>query len=426
MINPFANYGKPIEPEFFEGRKPIIRFVMDRIRQGSPVSIVGERRIGKTSLLKYIKSPRALRENGLNSADYVFVYVDLLEVINPSPARFWQLLLLELSKIAREYPWAVHLSQLMTDLEKLEDDDIIGRLVRTFFDRANSYGQRIVFLLDEFENITSSESLRVTFFNSLRAHACDRITLIVATRKELKESRQEIVGSPFFNVFGSRTLGGFTETEFNTWIEHRLQDTGISFPKDAIDFILEVAGRHPFFSEMAACRMFYLFQDNEELTKNSKKELLVELGEDARQHFEYYWDNSEDAEKVALTILALYGNHRKSIKKGEGIPLESLSRRGLALRDDESYTIFSTLFAAYVKDEVYSQSMSTNATSYDEFVANYAASKPTEVIKRFASNSQQLFLKIKPAYWAIFFRVMINHGSWENLIGDLLQEWSAK
>ena len=54
MANPFS-YGNPIrDPARFHGRQAELRQIVNRLRSSAreSTSIVGERRIGKTSLLK--------------------------------------------------------------------------------------------------------------------------------------------------------------------------------------------------------------------------------------------------------------------------------------------------------------------------------------------------------------------------------------
>ena len=94
--NPFT-YGNPVsEPKQFFGRVREIRNVVNRLRGpafGSS-SLVGERRVGKTSLLKHLLHPTLRQEQGLGTDKYLFVYMDLQESNeSTTPVRFWQLLL---------------------------------------------------------------------------------------------------------------------------------------------------------------------------------------------------------------------------------------------------------------------------------------------------------------------------------------------
>ncbi|MGH9843151.1 MAG: hypothetical protein ACREEM_30810 [Blastocatellia bacterium] len=52
--NPFTNRGPVTNPEDFFGRKDELEIVLSRLRSMQCVSIVGERRIGKSSLLYHL------------------------------------------------------------------------------------------------------------------------------------------------------------------------------------------------------------------------------------------------------------------------------------------------------------------------------------------------------------------------------------
>ena len=99
--NPFT-YGNPIsEPARFFGREREVEQVFSRLRNDEfeSSSIVGDRRIGKTSLLNYISHPEVRRKYGLEGPEYAFVYADL-EMVDgaTTPTRLWQRLLRHLER----------------------------------------------------------------------------------------------------------------------------------------------------------------------------------------------------------------------------------------------------------------------------------------------------------------------------------------
>src|SRR5512134_1322248 len=91
-INPFS-YGKPIDdPVRFIGRRREIEQIYSRLLSAFESSSgVGERRSGKTSLLKILQHPEIQTRFGLNPDKYKFVYQDFLFLDeNTTPTRFWQ------------------------------------------------------------------------------------------------------------------------------------------------------------------------------------------------------------------------------------------------------------------------------------------------------------------------------------------------
>src|SRR6266567_4558808 len=99
--NPFT-YGNPIsEPDRFFGRHREIDQVFSRLRnvEFESSSLVGERRIGKTSLLYYLGHPEVRHAYGLDPERYVFVYVDLQMVDRATtPVRLWQRILRQMAR----------------------------------------------------------------------------------------------------------------------------------------------------------------------------------------------------------------------------------------------------------------------------------------------------------------------------------------
>jgi hypothetical protein len=426
QINPFANYGRQVSPERFWGRRSIIRFFFDRLNSDAPISVTGERRIGKTSFLHYLKSPYAHEQYDVDPSRYIFVYVDLLNLNNPSPIDFWRRLLNEMSSMAAGKPWATHLNMLIQDLNNNNNDGSFDYSVEEFFNRVNTYGSRPVFLLDEFEKVSRSEKLSEEFFNGLRVHTSDRITLIIASRESLKDTCQlDYKSSPFFNVFASRNLVPFTEEEFQGWFDNRLQGIDIAFTEELREFVVDISGKHPFFSEMTSCYLYDILRDNKTVDIKNQKDVRQQVYEEARPHFDYYWEKSSDEEKITLSLMALHGRQKRLLHRGDSQSLDNLARRSLVLRDqDEYFYIFSSLFEEYVKMMVYAQSNPLSPT-YDDFIDNFSSRQPKEVVRNLANTAKSLFLKINPRYWQILLEFLLNHGNPQVLLNRLAAELSS-
>jgi hypothetical protein len=80
--NPFT-YGNPIrDSSRFFGRVREAEQIFGRLRnpEFESNSVVGDRRIGKTSLLNYVASPAVRAAHGLGTDNYTFIYADLAMV----------------------------------------------------------------------------------------------------------------------------------------------------------------------------------------------------------------------------------------------------------------------------------------------------------------------------------------------------------
>jgi transcriptional regulator with XRE-family HTH domain len=80
--NPFE-YGKSVSGQGFYGRSRELKFIRDRLLKGISVSLIGLRRIGKTSLLKQVM---AQKSDLLGNAEkWVLVSLDLATGVGQSP-----------------------------------------------------------------------------------------------------------------------------------------------------------------------------------------------------------------------------------------------------------------------------------------------------------------------------------------------------
>jgi len=94
--NPFT-YGNPIsDPRRFFGRAREAEQIFGRLcnEEFESSSVVGDRRIGKTSLLNYLADPGIRAARGLGPGRYSFFYVDLQMVDEEmGPEQLWRRLL---------------------------------------------------------------------------------------------------------------------------------------------------------------------------------------------------------------------------------------------------------------------------------------------------------------------------------------------
>src|SRR5262245_30537177 len=78
-VNPFGNRQPVSSPGQFYGRERELQALADKLRRGQSVSLVGSRRIGKSSLLQYFADQCAIRSDwGLSQAVCVLVDGQLL------------------------------------------------------------------------------------------------------------------------------------------------------------------------------------------------------------------------------------------------------------------------------------------------------------------------------------------------------------
>ena len=75
--NPFFNRQRITDPAYFRGRTQEIETLYSAILTRQCRSVIGERKLGKSSLLTHLACPETLRKHGFDPYQFAFIYVDL-------------------------------------------------------------------------------------------------------------------------------------------------------------------------------------------------------------------------------------------------------------------------------------------------------------------------------------------------------------
>ncbi len=376
--NPFT-YGNPIsEPARFFGREREVDQVFSRLRNDEfeSSSIVGDRRIGKTSLLNYISHPEVRVRYGLQGAEYAFVYADLQMVDNATtPTRLWQRLLRHLERHCQNA--AVKESVRKTAAAEPLDTFTLDEL----FEELDNLGQHVVFLLDEFEQVTTNSNFGPEFFYALRSLAIHhKLALLTSSRRELIElcHSDKIRSSPFFNIFANINVSLLSPAEARRLLSEPLARSNISFTPAEARFLLDIAGPHPYFLQAACYFMFegYVQQLSPEERQQSVREAFRA---EAAPHLSDYWHNSDDYEKTALTAIALLeregkGGGRsfrlhdlKEVCARSEQTMTRLERRGLVVSAGGESALFNSSLGEWIVGEL--RAALKEEQTYDEWLA---------------------------------------------------------
>jgi hypothetical protein len=164
-------------------------------------------------------------------------------------------------------------------------------------------GTNIVVMLDEFELLAANEHLTPHFFARLRGLTTKYgLAYLTASQRPLFDitADEQILSSPFFNIFVTLPLGMFTEEEGRGMLADRLANTDISFPQLLQNHILKLVGPHPFFLHVAGYHAYQLLEADPKLVDFSKIDEPIEV--EADSHLGYLWQNLTPAERHALAI----------------------------------------------------------------------------------------------------------------------------
>jgi uncharacterized protein len=229
-MNPFTNRGAITNPDDFFGRTEQLTEIITRLQRMQSSSVVGERRIGKSSLLYYLTQTGVEK---LADKNYRFLYVDMTN------ARFFT---------ANGF-FRYVLKKLGVNDEVVKDDNKPDRNLYVFTDELETLandGQRTVLCLDEFENaFAHPREFSEDFFDHMRSQLhLSKFAFVTATKTKLRDlCSTEILTSDFYNIFTVIPLGDFPEDEAHQFVATYHQR--VSFTDDELQFVLSYPDPHP-------------------------------------------------------------------------------------------------------------------------------------------------------------------------------------
>ena len=292
VANPYY-YGGPLtNPADFFGRGEQLQTVFERLSKGGSTSLIGERRSGKTSLLYYLMSDVAHHSYSVDRDGLVFAYINP-ELGIREPAAFYQRLL---EAIGEQVP------SLTLDTSA----EATTRSVEAVLKRLTP--RRLVVLLDEFQDITSIGSFPAEFFRFLRGLAGTYgVCFVTATMEELSECCPvEVVSSPFPGIFASVYLGSWTETEFERFLAETSARSGAPIKAYRTE-IERLAGRFPFFVQVACLFYFEVWRQHGKVTPQDEAGIQRRFADEARSHLDRTWRSHLTAPEKALLVSLAHG-----------------------------------------------------------------------------------------------------------------------
>jgi|GEM_PF-1648700 len=336
--NPYLNRTMIRDVKDFYGRNREVARIYSRIRTAHPqsVSIVGPRRIGKSSLLNFIYQTEN-REKYLKNAShlYKFIFIDFQERKKITLPEFFSALFDLLSREFRgplgvaEAPSYEGLKEVVTQIQQ--------------------QGLKLILLFDEFDSITQNPNFDMEFFAFLRALANRYdVAYVMSSGRHLQElcHTKEIADSPFFNIFSNLFVPPFSREETLTLIREPSNAAG--YPLDSVaHIILSMAGYFPFFIQIACSSFFeYALDDPVDPRDIPLSEIHELFMEEASDHFEYIWNHSPEDQREVLMQLA-EGEHPP---RSQQYLLKELQKQGYVLGEGEQQRLFSSLFGEYIRE----------------------------------------------------------------------------
>jgi len=262
ISSPFVAGNIIKDPAQFWGRDIECQNIINRLKKMGSTSIIGPRRIGKSSLAYhiYVTAPQKL-----SSENYEFVWIDGQSNHSSYLNNFFTNLS---NSCSLEYHGGNSLKECLINFE----------------DSVKAHDKKLIIIINEFEILTDEEHINEfgkQFYNTLRMLSEQSYcALITISCKPLKELCKKLLGisSPFYNIFEEIPLKNFTVEEADLFLRNRHDN--VSLRNNEISFIKKNIAeyQHPLILQISCDVLF-----KNRLHKKPKKDIFAQIKERTNQ-----------------------------------------------------------------------------------------------------------------------------------------------
>jgi hypothetical protein len=290
-INPYFDYATVRDSAMFFGREDELSELYEAGHRLQSISIIGLRHVGKSSIFKYMGlsevQARFEQQFRYNLRQRIFILIDLRDYLDKNREDFFTSVSEQIFAHACQVAdiklpqrnGADQLSELLEQIEKAEFHPVL--------------------LMDAFDKVTRNPQFDPDFFSFLRSLATrGRVSYITASIRPLHEmSHKQIMTSPFFDIFTTCKIGPLTQEAAIQLIKVPTEKAGCNFIPEEVDWILDQAGRHPFFLQVT-CRFLFEEKCRGDGSSIDMKRVQERVYSELLPHFAKVWEDlSEDQQK---------------------------------------------------------------------------------------------------------------------------------
>jgi len=334
----------------FIGRKSLAAKIYSRIGAGRPqsVSIVGDLKIGKTSLLNYLAAPQTMKEFLDKPASYIFITISISDNKITTLDQFVNILQQEVSQK----------SNIPID-ESISHYDWFKKVAETL---THEHRKMIIFL-DDFNIITQNENFPLEFFSFLRSMANNyNVAYVTTSYHDLQKLcvSKDVEESPFFNIFTNMTLRAISEENIKKLID--IYCPGIS--KEKSDILIKYAGRFPYQLKVACTTLKKMAKN---VTENDFEESFSKnFYNDIKDYFELLVSRFDIEHQKILQHFVATGN----IPDKYSFLFNDLERKDYTFQNGKKAGLYSPSFERYIAER-FNIKLSKKSTSLFQKVLNW-------------------------------------------------------
>ena len=283
----------------FIGREGLVNRIYARIGAGRPqsVSIVGDVKIGKSSLLWYLAHQRTKEKMLHHPQDYIYIYMSCRQIKPLTLTAFTN----NLYELTRPY------ATVDTD-----DDDKHGLRYNYFKRLVESHHKenvKIILFLDDFNLVTQNQAFPLEFFSFLRSLANNyNLAYVTTSYEDLQKLcvSKDIEESPFFNIFTNMSLRGFEEQEVRRFFEIKLPEMNGS-GSATHGYLRTLVGNTPYPLQVTIQKLKEFEQNGAAWNQSHREEFESLVFQELSSYYEQIWNSMESIHQTILSRLALGG-----------------------------------------------------------------------------------------------------------------------
>lgn len=356
-----------VKEQFF-GRERLLREIVSGVLatpQPASFSLVGSKLTGKSRLLAHLASAQGPLL-GDDLADWrPYPFQDGGSVL---------VLLIDCDWHEAQTDLLGHVADRLTQLTQTERIEInwgqvdaqpgAGRRIWQISRQINQLGYRLVLLMDNFDAVFEQQLLTPDSADELRPLTRE-LALVVATEQPLHDLDRELAASPLFNVMTQVFVGLLEPEAARQWLAgHQERFPAVAEMEDAL---LTLTGNHPFLLHRVddiLTEVQWMLGPDEQLGPEELPLIRLRLAEHGRLLFVTYWRNLhnpprriDQARLISVAERLMSGTLRVDQVAREQITiLNWLINQGMVIYSQQSYRLFSPLFAEFLANRLASES----------------------------------------------------------------------
>ena len=313
------------ESDMFFGRQKELDSIFHLLSKPKSVSIIGERRIGKSSIAN------RLYHEFKSSPDTIAIYIDCNEIAETCHTRndFFKMINNKLKRSDSNIP-----------VQCVDNYFECYTTFKRFIEKQAKLASKCILFMDEFEALPKMPFADDTFFSNLRSignNPLNHFAYVTVSKKDLSQlAHNGIDTSNFWNIFTPKIVNMLDKNSIHELRSCGFQQSSMSLTEADISTMNYLAGRFPFFNQIVCWHIFDAKVDQIQVNKHHIKNDLI-------THYQTIWNLRTRQEQQILKQLS----HPK-ISKYE-LQMNDMIVRELVEVKNNKYVTFSRFFGELIQ-----------------------------------------------------------------------------